>query len=380
MKIAFVYDAVYPWVKGGAEKRIYELAKRLVQRGHEVHWYGVGWWWPDEGQKDIELDQILLHGVCGPVELYNDDRRSIREAIYFALKLLPRLREEDFDVIDCQGFPFFSCFTAKLNSLSQRTALVITLHEVWNEYWYEYMGKPGIFGRLVENRMVNLTDEIISVSKKTKKDLQRIKKHEKSVVIPNGIDFKEITEISPGAEKSDVIFAGRLIKDKNVDLLIKALVQVKKVHPNIKCFIAGDGPERPRLESLRDELNLTHNINFMGFTEDYHGLISCMKASQVFVLPSTREGFGMVVLEANACGLPVVVVDHPMNAAKDLVTTDKNGFLAQFSEKSLADKIMEGMAKKEMMKDSCMEFASGYDWDEIVVDLEEFYRNALKSD
>ena len=60
MKIAFVYDAVYPWIKGGAEKRIYEIGKRLADK-HEVHWYGIRWW---DGKETIEHDGIILHGVC----------------------------------------------------------------------------------------------------------------------------------------------------------------------------------------------------------------------------------------------------------------------------------------------------------------------------
>ncbi|MGP8022610.1 MAG: glycosyltransferase family 4 protein [Methanobacterium sp.] len=376
MKIAYVYDAVYPWVKGGAERRIYELAKRLTLRGHEVHWYGVGWWWPEEGSRDIVMDGIKLHGVCGPVKLYNDDRRSIKEAIYYALKLYPKLRGENFDIIDCQGFPFFSCFTSKIYSLFGKPVLVITLHEVWNQYWYEYLGFIGIFGKLVENLMVNLTDKIITVSCKTKNDLNKIKSSEKAVIIPNGIDFKEITEINPSIEKSDVIFAGRLIKEKNTDLLLRALVQVKKSLPNIKCFIIGDGPEKRNLEILRDDLHLRGNVEFLGFLED-QSLISHLKSSLVFALPSTREGFGMVVLEANACGLPVVVINHPMNASKDLVKDNITGFIAEFSEDSLSDKILEGINGKCSMEDSCIDFARGYDWDEIVTDLEDFYREVL---
>jgi glycosyltransferase involved in cell wall biosynthesis len=376
MKIAYVYDAVYPWVKGGAERRIYELAKRLTLRGHEVHWYGVGWWWPEEGSRDIVMDGIKLHGVCGPVKLYNDDRRSIKEAIYYALKLYPKLRGENFDIIDCQGFPFFSCFTSKIYSLFGKPVLVITLHEVWNQYWYEYLGFIGIFGKLVENLMVNLTDKIITVSCKTKNDLHKIKSSEKAVIIPNGIDFKEITEINPSVEKSDVIFAGRLIKEKNTDLLLRALVQVKKSLPNIKCFIIGDGPEKRNLEILRDDLHLRGNVEFLGFLED-QSLISHLKSSLVFALPSTREGFGMVVLEANACGLPVVVINHPMNASKDLVKDDITGFIAEFSEDSLSDKILDGINGKCSMEDSCIDFARGYDWDEIVTDLEDFYREVL---
>ena len=121
MKIAFIYDAVYPWVKGGAEKRVYELAKRLAQRGHEVHWYSIGWWWPENGKKDMVMDGIHLHGVSNPIDLYSDDRRSIKEAIIFSFKTFQtQLMKENYDVVDCQGFPFFSCFTAKIHSVTRK--------------------------------------------------------------------------------------------------------------------------------------------------------------------------------------------------------------------------------------------------------------------
>ncbi len=374
MKIAFIYDAVYPFITGGAEKRVYELARRLVQRGHEVHWYSVGWWWTENGQKDMEMEGIHLHGVCKPMDLYKGERRSVGEAVYFAARLLPKLGREKFDVIDCQGFPFFSCFTAKLNSLFGGSPLVITLHEVWNDYWYEYLGKAGFFGKLVEKLMVNLTGRIITVSRKTKADLKAMKPSEKSVVIPNGIDFKYISRIDPEGEKSDVIFAGRLIKEKNVEFLIKAIHDVKKKIPDIKCCIIGDGPEREKLERLVHELNIEDNVVFKGFMKNYSDLISYMKASEVFVLPSTREGFGIVVIEANACGLPVVVVDHKMNAASELIINNKNGIISNFSREDIAENLINMVNKKKKMEDDCIQTSREYDWDKIVDTLEEFYK------
>lgn len=378
MKIAYIYDAVYPWVKGGAEKRIYEFARRLAEKGHEVHWYGVGWWWPVQGQNDIELDGIKLHGVCEPVNLYKGDKRSIKEAVYYALKLYPKLRRANFDIIDCQGFPFFSCFTSKFYSIFSKSLLVITIHEVWNQYWYEYLGKMGVFGKIIEILMVNLTPYTITVSNKTKTELHNIKSTEKSMIIPNGIDFNEIIGITPSIRKSDVIFAGRLIKEKNIDLLLRALVKVKQKYPDIKCFIIGDGPEKNRLEVLRDELSLKGTVEFLGFLDD-QSLFSHLKSSKIFVLPSTREGFGIVVLEANTCGLPVIVIDHPMNASKDLVENNKNGFISEFSEDALAEKILNGINKKYEMKEYCINFAKKYDWDKIVVELENYYNEILDS-
>jgi len=373
MKIAFIYDAVYPFITGGAEKRVYELAKRLAQRGHDVHWYGIGWWWPEEGQKDIELDGIKLHGVCKPMDLYNKERRSIKEALLFSLKLFSKLMGERYDIVDCQGFPFFSCFTAKIHAVFGKSKLVITLHEVWNDYWYEYLGKAGFFGKLVEKIMVYLSGNIIVVSEKTKMDLKDIKGSEKSIIVPNGIDFQEIANVKPGIEKSDVIYAGRLIKDKNVHLLIETICILKEKMPDIKCLIIGEGPEKKEMIDLIKKLEIQKNVIFKGFLKNHTDLFEYMKSSRVFVLPSKREGFGMVVIEANACGLPVVVLDHKMNAATDLIIVEVNGFIAEPSKKDIAEKIMKSMENKAKMESKCIEMSRKYDWNKIVDSLEKIY-------
>ena len=168
MKIAFVYDAVYPWVKGGAEKRIYELGKRLVEQGNEVHVFGVKWW---KGRDIMEREGVVLHGVCGPMELYVNGKRSISEALIFSIKLLPHLLGEKFDIIDVSAFPYFPCFTAKFVSGFRKTPVVITWHEVWDNYWYEYMGWCGSLGKIVERFISKLTDNTIAVSGMTKKNL-----------------------------------------------------------------------------------------------------------------------------------------------------------------------------------------------------------------
>ena len=375
MKIAFIYDSIYPFVTGGAEKRIYELATRLAEKGHDVHWYGIGWWWPEEGQRDIEIKGIKLHGVCKPIDLYNGERRSIKEAIQFAIKLYPNLMKERFDIIDCQGFPFFSCFTAKIHSLLGKSNLIITLHEVWDDYWYEYLGRIGFFGKAVEKIMVYLSPNIITVSNKTKKDLRKIKPSESSVIIPNGISFREINEIHPKNENFDLIFAGRLIKEKNVDILIKATNILKKKYPDFRCLIIGDGPEEKRLIKLIKELDLQSNIEFRGFMKNYQDLIGYFKSSKVLVLPSKREGFGMVVIEANACGLPVVVANYEMNAAKDLVVEGVNGFIAEPLKEDIAQKVINSIENKKYMEDKCIEMSKEYDWDKIVDSLLEFYKS-----
>ena len=373
MKIAYVYDAVYPWIKGGAEKRVWEISKRLVKRGHEVHIFGMKYW---NGEDVIVKDGVYLHGVCEPRELYVEGRRSIKEAIYFARKLLIPLTKEDFDVVDCQAFPYFSCFSAKICSSVKRTPLVITWHEIWDDYWYEYLGKKGVFGKWVEKMTTHLTDKMIAVSERTKKDLERIGVgvRKEIRIIPNGTDFGKIGRIKASDEESDVIFAGRLIKEKNVDVLIKTVNLVKKEIPDVKCVIIGDGPEKKELEKLAYDLGLENNLEFTGFLDDYDEVIAYMKSSKVFVLPSTREGFGIVALEANACGLPVVTVDHRRNAACDFIANGENGFICELSEGDIGEKILTALDKREDMKRKCIENAKEYDWDELGDLLERFYK------
>jgi L-malate glycosyltransferase len=367
MKIAYLYDAVYPWVKGGAEKRVYELSRRLAARGHDVHCYGMKWW---DGPEVLHIDGVHIHGICRPVKLYSGERRSIYEAIYFASKVLSSLKG-DYDLVDCQEFPYLHCFPAKLLSSLGRYELFITWHEVWGEYWREYLGRAGILGEAVERATSRLTDRNIAVSGRTCRSLEALGARGVSVV-PNGIDFHGIERVYASDRTSDVIFAGRLICHKNVDLLIRALKLVKSEVPDIRAIIVGDGPEATNLKRLARDLGLCSNIEFMGFRQDYEEVISLMKSSGTFVLPSTREGFGIVALEAGACGLPVVTVNHSMNATCDLVGSG-TGTICDLSDEGLASAVLDNLSRKGQMRGACVEQARDHDWERICDLVERVY-------
>ena len=192
MKIAFVYDVVYPYVKGGVEKRIHELAIRLSARGHDVHVIGMKYW---EGPDSIRMDGVTLHGICLPQPLYTDGRRTIREAIYFSIRLIPFLAREKFDIIDCQQFPYFPCFPVKIASMMNKKPLVITWHEVWGDYWYEYLGWKGIFGKTTERLVAGLTPNAIAVSGTTAKKLRHLAVRDEIRSIPNGIDASHLRSV-----------------------------------------------------------------------------------------------------------------------------------------------------------------------------------------
>ena len=388
MKIAFVYDAVYPWVKGGAEVRIYEMGKRLSAQGHEIHLFGIKWW---EGSAVIKYKGMTLHGVCKPKPLYVNGRRSISEALVFAVSLFPELKKEKFDLIDVSVFPYFSCFTAKAVSLLKKTPVILTWHEVWDDYWYEYLGrKKGFFGRTIERIISKLSPNNLAVSEWTAERLETLGVPENLIaVIPNGIDFTRLSNIEPEKGRAsaefenklyDIIFAGRLIKEKNVDVFINAITLLKADFPKIKCCIVGDGPEKEKLVALTKEKKVYQNFEFPGFQE-YEALIKKIKASKILVLPSSREGFGMVVIEAFACGVPVLTVKEKYNAAQSLVENGVNGFVTQLEPGEIASgirKVLENKTFYRKASEASLDKAKEYDWGQIIEEYTEYIRNTPK--
>jgi len=373
MRIAFVTDVVYPFIKGGAEKRIYELSSRLAASGHDVHIFSIRWW---DGPSVKIVNGITYHGVCKPRQLYEGDRRSIVEALAFGLFVTVPLLRERFDVIDCNQHPYFSMFSCKLASLLKGERFYATWHEVWGDYWYEYIGKAGFFGKLVERVTAMLPDRIIAVSARTANELSNIGvRREKIIVIPNGFAGGNIRVIGPSTAIFDVAFAGRLIKDKHVDVLLRACAEASKTRP-IKLIVIGDGPERKALEALASELHMEEIVTFAGLVEE-SSLIASIKAAKTFVLPSTREGFSITTLEALACGVPVITVNGEKNSAQELVENTVTGLIVGLSEKELSKAILDMLGdepKRKRMSDRCFKSIERFDWDIVAARLLECYQ------
>jgi glycosyltransferase involved in cell wall biosynthesis len=378
MKIAFVYDAVYPYEKGGAQKRIWELARRLAA-DHDIHLYGMHYW---DGPAVIERDGVTLHGVCEPRELYVDGRRSIPQAISFALRVLPPLLKEEFDVVDCQEFPYFPCFSGKLHKLVRGSTLLITWYEVWDDYWYEYLGRKGIFGKAIERVTLRLADTIVPISEYIAADLRDLGWTEGLEVVENGVDFDRLQEIPAADADWDVIYVGRLSEHKNVNLLLEAVDSAStQMDRELSCGIIGDGPERDRLETYAADLGVDDRVEFLGFVEADEDVIGNIKAASVFVLPSIREGFPNTILEANACGVPSIVVDHEENGSTAVVEDGVTGFITEVSSEAIADRLVDCLTDDDVLTElstGSKEFGRAHDWDVIVDELEEVYSSVVQ--
>jgi len=374
MKIAFVYDVIYPYVKGGVEKRVRELAVRLAARGHEVHIFGMKYW---DGDDIIKKEGVFLHGVGPSYPLYSDGRRKIFRALTFSARLFPALVREKYDIIDCQQFPYFSCITSRAVASMHKTPLIITWHEVWGEYWYDYLGWNGCFGKAIERITALLTRNTLAVSGTTGCNLTTLRTGPATRIIPNGLDVCRLQSVPPSHESSDLIFVGRLIKEKHVDVLVEAVRILAKKQSDLRLIIIGEGPEYEPIRNLIHSSALDNNIRIMGFFENHDEVISRLKSSRVFVLPSTREGFGIAALEALGCGLPVVTIDHPANAARDLVTKE-TGFLSPLSQESFAECIQDALEYGNAMRPACIAAAASYDWDSVSFRAEEYYEEVVR--
>ncbi len=367
LKLAFVSDTVYPYNKGGKEVRLHEITRRLVSPHHEVHVYTMKWW---NGPRTIAQDGVYLHAISPLYPLYAHNRRSIRQALLFGLATF-KLIGARFDILDVDHMPFYPLFSARIVTWLRRKPLIATWHEVWGRrYWLDYLQGPiGLVGHLTERLAFLLPDKIISNSLHTTARLQAAGVTKPITTIPLGVNLQDMIDVQAHPQPTDIVFVGRLLDHKNLDTLIRAIAQIKTVRPTIQARIIGDGPERSNLQQLVTNLELTNNIQLIGFVEQKTDLYRHIKAAQVFVLPSLREGFSLVVIEAHAAGVPVVAIRHPDNAATDLIHHGINGYIADNNPTDLAAKILAAIDNRPTLDPSFN--IEQYNWQTVAHNVKE---------
>jgi len=378
MKIAYVYDAIYPFVKGGGERRIYEVARRLSHRGHEVFILGMKYW---DGPTSFRDNGIRYRSLGKPLAPYHPSgRRSISEALGFGAFAWRMLADVQYDVIDCGQWPYFHLLPAKAYSLLRGTPFIITWYEVWGQHWLEYLGRSGVLGMAVEKTFCRLPHKIVAVSEVTRTDLMDLGVHPHRVaVIPNGIDYHHIQSVDQGHARTDLAYCGRLKGHKNVHLLIQAVAVLKRFIPDISAVVIGDGPESTALQNLASRLGVDKNIIFTGALNDFDEVIRWLKASKVFVNPSTKEGGGSITLfEANACGLPVIAVKCPHGIDPSLIREGENGYFVELDPERIARMalmLLHCPNRLAMNSVASREMAARYDWEIVASQYERVYEH-----
>jgi glycosyltransferase involved in cell wall biosynthesis len=367
-------------ITGGIEALCFHTAKRLAKK-HKVTILCSH----QKGQKKINRFENFTVYRCGPLNPFSHEGNisNILRRLAFTVAAFSKGLQLKSDVIE--GFSFLGYIPAALLGIVKRNPKIARYHETWlGKSWIKNKGiLTGTLGNIWEKIAVSFNwDKIISVSSFTKEQL--IKKSvpaSKIVVIPNGADIEACKKLEAKKYKQPTISCvARLIKTKRIDTLIKAVSLVKKDIPEIKCRIVGGGEEKNNLKMQIASLKLEKNVTLLGFVKKNEDVLKEIKKSDIFCHPSAVEGFGIVIIEAMACGIPYVCSDIP-----PFVEVTKNGtggriFKLNDSD-DLAQKILQVLRlnktdRTALIKEGNKQVLS-YSWDNTTKQTEQVYLQTI---
>ncbi|HEY1596935.1 MAG TPA: glycosyltransferase family 4 protein [Thermoleophilaceae bacterium] len=326
--VCVIYDCLYPHTVGGAERWYRNLAERLAADGHEVT-YLTRRQWPRGTEPGVPGVKVIA--VAPGLPLYvKSGRRSVTEPLVFGAGTFWHLLRHGrrYDVVHTASFPYFHLLAAALLRPLMRYRLVVDWHEVWTrEYWREYLGGVGgTVGHLIQRLCLALPQRAFCFSRLHGERLREFGINGEATVLQG--EYAGSLEVhAPEEARPMVMFAGRHIPEKRAPALVPAFARAREQLPDLRLEFFGDGPERPEVLRLVRELSLEDVVDVHGFVSAEQ-LDAALRSALCMVLPSRREGYGLIVVEASAQATPSVVVSDPDNAATELVEEGVNGFIA----------------------------------------------------
>ncbi|MEM4589258.1 MAG: glycosyltransferase family 4 protein, partial [Thermoplasmata archaeon] len=275
--------------------------------------------------------------------------------------------------------PLLPAFIA---SKIKKTPMVATIHDVSSTFPDQWIQSSKL-AEIAEKILLRLPyDKIVTVSNTTKEALVRDYgiNPRKIEVIYNGVDLSLIDSIKASKIPGTIIFVGRLAPHKHVDHLLKIVKELKKEIPNIKLKIIGDGIEKNRLLKLVKDYKIEDRVSFHTNLK-YSDVIYHIKKSSLLVLPSTREGFGIVLAEANACYRPIIA--YKSGGIIEVVKDSENGFLVEpLDIQSLKEKIktliLNEKLQQEMGKRGRRIVEEKFNWENIIEKVMKTYRSMIQ--
>jgi glycosyltransferase involved in cell wall biosynthesis len=326
VRVCIIYDCLYPHTVGGAERWYRNLSERLAADGHDLTYLTLRQW--DHGEEPV-VRGVRVVPVGPRMELYVGGRRRVGPPLVFGLGVLWHLLRHGrrYDVVHTASFPYFSTLAVGLLRPLYRFRVVVDWHEFWSRgYWREYLGRPGgRIGWTVQRLCLRVPQRAFCFSRLYERRLLE-EGVRGDVVVLEG-QFERPAADEPHSAESVVVFAGRHIPEKRPAALVTALARARKSIPDLRGEIYGDGPDRQKVLDLIAECGLEEAVEAPGFV-DGAVVDGALENALCLALPSRREGYGLVVLEAVSRGTPAVVVRDDDNAAAELIVEGENGFVA----------------------------------------------------
>ncbi len=344
---------------GGAEVHMHEIFSRLASKGHEVDM--IVSQFPGSPNEEV-IDGINVH------------RRGGRNLFNFYVRGMYRwLRaSKEFDVVvdDINKIPFFT------PSFVKEPLAAIVHHFFGGTIFKETNPLFAGYVYLTESMVPSMYSRIpfVAVSESTRKELLRKGiKGSMIEVVSNAVD-SSLYRLSPvPPDKQTIGYLGRIKKYKSVDHLIKAFAMVAGKFPGAELLIVGDGDNIDGLKELARKLRVESRVKFTGKVSDEEK-VRLLQRMTFLVNPSAKEGWGLTVIEANACGRPVIAADVP--GLRDSVLDNKTGLLYEYGNiEALANKIESFLSSERSTREFgevATQWASRFTWDNSADKMESF--------
>jgi len=363
-KIALCTETVWPVY--GVEKRVVEMARRLGKYGYEPVIYSSS---SPRNLPDIEMVQ-----VSGPT-IIKPPQRSYAACLSFWKNLYKSLRKNNVDLIDANGH--LSLIPCSLAGKATGKPVVATIHDL---YLTEFNNMISGFGAFLGGMPFEIIStkmpysKVLTLNTSIKAKMKKI--GVKAEIVPSGIDVKELRKVkNVKKNRNRLVYVGRLTGQKRADVLINAFASFDN---DYELIIVGEGEERQNLENLAKSLNLK-NVTFTGRLEKDNDVKEMIKSACILVMPSQRECFGIVPLEAMALG--TCVISTATDGPKDYIVPGRNGFLTEInSAKDLGEKLgilLNDQNLQRKFEQEGKRTAARYDWDLIVKRIAGIYDGIL---
>lgn len=382
--VAMVCDGIGETV-GGSFVSTARFAERLAARGHRVVFISSG---SIRQRGDHEYRGMRIHRLAGVPVPWSD-------GLYLAMTGTERVRAiltaERIDIVHVM-------IPLPLGLMAVRAARSLGLPLVMHSHTQPeniFMNAPPFPGRAALTRrfgayltwLYGQADVMVYPSPFSRRQFPTLvlSRH---AVVSNGVDLETFHPSSRDAfarryalteTRQRLLYLGRLHREKNVGTLIRAMPAILAAHPDARLVIVGRGYQRAMLTSLAQRCGVASHVTFCGFVPD-EDLPAAYGACDLFVLPSLAELEGMVVLEAMACGKPVLVADSPLSAATAFVNGD-NGVLFRAGDSGdlarQAIRLLADPARLQRMARASLERSRSFDINDSTVSLESLYYSLL---
>ena len=352
---------------GGAEIHLFEIFSRLALRGHRVRLVCSGW---PGGSERATIDGIEVRRVGGRNSFALLGRRAVRRAL--------RAERTDVLVEDINKLPLYLAartsipFCAIVPHLFGGTAFDEAPWPVAATVWAAELPLPRMYRRA----------QFHAISESTRDDLvERGIAPSRIRVIHPGVDSGRFTPGPPGRRSTTptFLYVGRLKRYKGISLAIDALALARRQRPDLRLEIAGTGDYRPELERQVSRLNLEKAVTFHGFVSEERK-IDLMRWAWANVFPSPKEGWGITIVEAAACGTPSLASDSP--GLRDSVRHGDTGFLVPHGDAAaLAVRMIELSDTPSLVArlgERARRFAEGLSWERTAAATEQHLRDIVE--